>query len=725
MVIGIDLGVANSVMATVKKGGVSVIRNDISERVTPSLVTYTEKERIFGDAALAQIKSNIKTTARGFKYLLGRTVDDEVAIDTEKRHSLLRLISDPGTNTVAYNFDTDSPVRGRSSVSSVAALSGFLSYLRSTAERSVIGQIKDCVVAVPGWMSDAGRCAVFDAAEAAGMNCLKTITEHGAVMLDYGLYRSTTFDPEKPVRVAFVSIGHGQSWCCIAEFKSGKCTTLSAMYNERLGGRDMDNILIDYMANEFQKAHKINPRNNKKALLKLEDVASKAKKILSANQESAFNAECLLEECDLNGIVKRADFESMCKPLIEAFSFLLKRTLDKSGLNLEDISSVEVVGGCTRIPFVNAMIEDVFGKPVCRTLHGDESVARGAALQCAMMNANFKVKEFKLIDKIFEDIILQYRSHLATENDEPLKPLVIFASGSEIDHRRSCTFKHTSPFEIFLSKRNPITEKDFDLGSYLIEVVDAPIPACTREQEKHIDRSVRVRTVLTASGLVRVDSATLVDTFEFHEPKKAPTPSPSPSPPSADQEAPAEAPKDQDPAESEPIEWVKKEISHKHELKFTWKPPSGFLTPEMKLLLQEEEKAAADEDKMVRETKECMNDLESYAYNMSDRLDGDLAEFVDEQSRSNIKTHLRKVIDWIYDTAGQASKAAYMDKLGECTRLLEPFTSRRQAQIDAEEAARIAAKEAEKAASTETPKDEPMEESLPVSPQEDTPMQTE
>jgi len=346
-VIGIDLGSSDSLVAYVGKGIVDLVQNEVSKRASSSLVGFTDRERLLGDAALAQIRSNAKNSCRNFKHLLGRPVD---APDVEKEHfwSTCKLAAaDDGMAGFDVTYKGENKI-----LSAVPVTAMFLTQLKDITEKWCQAKVADAVISVPAYFSEQQRQAVLDAAKVSGISVLRLMNEHTATALAYGIYRSNDFDPEKPQTVAFISMGHSLFSVSIVQFVKGKLTVLCEK-SDKVGGRDMDECLMREFAAQFQKKHGCDPLSNKKALFKLEDAVTKTKKVLSANNEAGVSVECLMEDEDFQSNMNRADFEGMCQPMMDRVKAVLEGAKAMCSVPVEQIDSVEIVGGCSRVPRLN------------------------------------------------------------------------------------------------------------------------------------------------------------------------------------------------------------------------------------------------------------------------------------------------------------------------------------------------------------------------------------
>ncbi|CAN0193287.1 unnamed protein product, partial [Discosporangium mesarthrocarpum] len=271
--------------------------------------------------------------------------------------------------------------------------------------------VADVVLAIPGWYTDAMRRAMVDACKVGGINCLRLMHEHTATALAYGIYKSAKglFHSTEPEHVLFLDLGHSTFSASVVKFVQGSLTVKSASFDRSLGGRDMDWAIVLKMAAEFKAKTGKDPMTEPKAVLKLMDAAEKAKKNLSplGVKDTNINVEFLVDETDYSGRLTREEFEGLIKPLVERMEAPVVQALREAGVAKEKLSAVEIVGGATRVPMVKAFLSDLLGRDknvinfgLSCTLNADESVARGCALQCAMLSSRFKVKEFAIVEAV-------------------------------------------------------------------------------------------------------------------------------------------------------------------------------------------------------------------------------------------------------------------------------------------------------------------------------------
>jgi len=718
-VVGIDLGTSESYVAFVGKG---MVQNEVSKRATSTLVGFTDRERLLGDSALAQIKSNAKNTCRNFKHLLGRKVD---ASDLHKES----FWSTSKLTTAEDGFaGYDVSYKGEPRVfSAVQCTAMYLTKLREITEKWCQARVADVVISVPSYFSDVQRQALMDSAKIAGLSVLRVMNEHTATALAYGIYRSNDFDPEKPLTVAFCSMGHALFSVCIVQFVRGKLTVLCEK-TELVGGRDMDECLMREFAAQFNKKVGCDPLSNKKAAFKLEDAVTKTKKILSANSEAGLSVECLMEDEDFGSQMTRADFERMCEPAINKTRAVLESVIAECKVPVEQIDSVEIVGGASRVPWVKRVCSEAFGgKDLSTTMNQEESVARGCALQAAILSPLYKVREFKVEEFSPFPINVGYMgsaadSSAAKEEEDgdtqmaggegEYKTTTVFPASSPMNVLKLMTFYRSGPFDLkaeFADEKQLLPGTPKELGSFRIELPPQTEP-----------KKVKVKARLTLHGTLSLESAQLVEEEEYEETVKEkrelpPDPEEPPPPPPAEgeaaapepeaTEAPAPAPeadgdvpmtdqqqagentegKEQEngevegekkeaepkvPEKKEPekkYEWVdvvkKKKRTKKTDLTITATGRPG-LGDDVVQKRMDEEFAMQSEMRLIIETDEKRNDVESYIFTMRDKVSegNEYGPYISPADREAFCSALTAAEDWLYDNP-DSTKAQYIDKL--------------------------------------------------------------
>lgn len=337
---------------------------------------------------------------------------------------------------------------GEQRVFSATQITGaYFGKLRDTAAAELKAPVSDVVIAIPGWFTDSQRRAVLDAAQIANLNVLRLVNDTTAVALGYGITKSDLPDAENPKHVVFVDVGHSQLAVSVVAFSKGQLDVKATAYDRHVGGRDIDYALVRHFAEEFKTKYKIDVLANPKATFRLAAGAEKVKKVLSANAEAPLNVESIMNDIDASSRLTREAYEELLAPVLERIPAPIQRALEDSGLTLDQIDAIELVGGCTRIPAVRAKIQSVFvGKSLSTTLNQDEAAARGATLVCAMLSPTFRVRDFAIHDITPYPIKVKW----AKEPEDPDEDteLIVFSKGNGVPSTKVLTFYRKGPFEL-------------------------------------------------------------------------------------------------------------------------------------------------------------------------------------------------------------------------------------------------------------------------------------
>ena len=385
-VIGIDLGTTNSCMAIFEGGEAKVIPNAEGGRVTPSVVAFSRSgERLVGSTAKRQAITNPDNTIYSIKRFMGRKYD-EVTHEIE-------LV--PYQVTRGPNGDARVKVQGKEySPPEISAM--ILRKLKEDAEKFLGEPISQAVITVPAYFNDAQRQATKDAGRIAGLEVLRIINEPTAASLAYGL------DKKKDQKIAVYDLGGGTFDISILEIGEGVFEVRSTNGDTHLGGDDFDQRIIDWIAEEFKREHGIDLRGDPMALQRLKEAAEKAKCELSSVMETEINLPFITADASgpkhLNVILTRARLEALVDDLVQRTLEPCRKALEDAGLKPEDIDEVILVGGQTRMPKVQEVVRDFFGKEPHRGINPDEVVAMGAAIQAAVLTGEEGVKDILLLD---------------------------------------------------------------------------------------------------------------------------------------------------------------------------------------------------------------------------------------------------------------------------------------------------------------------------------------
>lgn len=385
-VIGIDLGTSNSCIAVMEGGDPKVIQNSEGVRTTPSMVAFNDSgERLVGQVAKRQAITNPKRTVFSAKRLMGQKFNTE-AVSRLKSVAPFEITG--GANDLAYIG-----VDGKSY--SPPEISAFvLQKMKQTAEDYLGETVTDAVITVPAYFNDSQRQATKDAGKIAGLNVLRIINEPTAASLAYGL------DKKSDEKIAVFDLGGGTFDVSILEIGDGVFEVKSTNGDTFLGGDDFDNRLINFLADEFKKENSIDLRQDKMALQRLKEAAEKAKHELSSSTETEVNLPFITADQNgpkhLNLKISRARFEQMVDDLVQRCLGPCRDALKDAGCTAKDIDEVILVGGMTRMPKIQEIVKEFFGKEPHKGVNPDEVVAIGAAIQGGVLKGD--VKDVLLLD---------------------------------------------------------------------------------------------------------------------------------------------------------------------------------------------------------------------------------------------------------------------------------------------------------------------------------------
>ena len=384
-IIGIDLGTTNSCVAVLEGNEPVVIANSEGKRTTPSIVAFVEGgERKVGDPAKRQAITNPEKTIFSIKRFMGETYDQVQKEINRVPYKIVR-----GDNNTP-RVDIEGRLYTPQEISAMV-----LQKMKKTAEDYLGQEVTEAVITVPAYFSDAQRQATKEAGEIAGLNVRRIVNEPTAASLAYGLDKTN-----KDMKIAVFDLGGGTFDISILELGDGVFEVKSTNGDTHLGGDDFDHVIIDWLAEEFLREEGVDLRKDPMALQRLKEAAEKAKIELSSTTSTEINLPYIMP---VNGIPKhlvktltRAKFEQLADSLIQACIEPCRQSLKDAGLSTSDIDEVILVGGSTRIPAVQAIVEKFFGKAPSKGVNPDEVVAVGAAIQGGVLTG--EVKDVLLLD---------------------------------------------------------------------------------------------------------------------------------------------------------------------------------------------------------------------------------------------------------------------------------------------------------------------------------------
>ena len=389
--IGIDLGTGYSVVSTFRHGRVDVIANDMGNRTTASMVSFTEDERLIGDAAKNASVLNPTNTIYDAKRFIGRKFDDP-GVQEDMKMCPFKVVND-GHNKPQFEVQYKGETK-RFYPEEISAM--VLTKMKEIAETQ-IGEVKDAVITVPAYFNDSQRQATKDAGIIAGLNVLRIINEPTAAAIAFGLNEKS----DKERKVLIFDCGTGTTDLTVLEIDDGMFEVKATAGNCRLGGCDIDNNMVEYFAERFNRKYKCDIHDSPRAIRALASACEKAKRTLSSATTASIICETIYQGHDLMDNMSRAMFENLNAGVFRRCIPLLDKVLSDSQTSKSDITDIVLVGGSSRIPYIQNMIKEYFnGKEPCGGVNLDECVSYGAAVQAAIIKGDQheSIKDILLLD---------------------------------------------------------------------------------------------------------------------------------------------------------------------------------------------------------------------------------------------------------------------------------------------------------------------------------------
>lgn len=673
---------------------------------------FGPKSRYLGEPAKTQEISNLKNTVGCLKRLVGRSLSDPEA-QIEQNYISAPLVDINGQIGAEVTY-----LGQKEQFTATQLVAMFLTKIKQTTASELKLPVSDVVLSVPAWFTDIQRRALIDAAEIAGLKVLRLINDTTAAALGYGITKlDLPAAEEKPRRVAFVDVGYSDYSCSIVEFKKGELAVKGTAFDRHFGGRNFDRALVEHLQKEFHGKYKIDIFSNPKAQTRVYAAAEKLKKVLSANQQAPLNIESLMNDIDVRAMITREEFEAMVEPLLNRVNATLEQALADAKLKKEDIDIVEVVGGGSRVPAIKERIQAFFNKPLSFTLNQDEAIARGCAFSCAILSPVFKVRDFAVQD------VISYPIEFAWEKDADIPDedtsLTVFNKGNVMPSTKILTFYRKQAFDlearyaapaVLPGKISPFigrfsvkgvkatgTPEDFMICKLKARVnihgvlnVESGYYVEDQEVEEEIKEENGDVSIFEKSSLVvdseQVDAGDATEKSFWHDSKCRKIETPFPGEPEAQIEVEdnvqhkltidsskkamdTDAPKE----DAKPkTRKVKKQV-RKGELPIVSATLS--LETSTKDKLTEKEAAMVMEDKLVADTEEKKNELETYIYELRNKLDDQYAEFASDDEKAKIREKLEKteVSFQLEQTQLNETQRANSDgRIGSTTRATTP-----------------------------------------------------
>jgi len=389
--IGIDLGTTYSCVGIFQHGKVEIIANDQGNRTTPSYVAFTDSERLIGDAAKNQVAMNPNNTIFDAKRLIGRKFDD-ATVQADMKHWPFKVINEGGKPKIQVEYKNETKAFTPEEISSMV-----LTKMKEIAEAYLGKKISEAVITVPAYFNDSQRQATKDAGVISGLNVLRIINEPTAAAIAYGLDKKVSGERN----ILIFDLGGGTFDVSVLKIEEGIFEVKSTAGDTHLGGEDFDNRMVTHFVQEFKRKNNKDLSQNKRGLRRLRTACERAKRTLSSSSQASIEIDSLHEGVDFYSTITRARFEELCADLFRSTLEPVEKALRDAKMDKASIHEIVLVGGSTRIPKVQKLLQDFFnGKELNKSINPDEAVAYGAAVQAAILTGDKseEVKDVLLLD---------------------------------------------------------------------------------------------------------------------------------------------------------------------------------------------------------------------------------------------------------------------------------------------------------------------------------------
>ena len=665
--IGICIGSQGSVIGTLKDKVVDVILSETSNREVPTVVSFGDRERNFGDASVTSGKKNFKRTILYPNRWLG-IQKDWPFIEEETKYANIKPSIDK-TNKVGF----DIVYKGQKDFYSAESLMGlYFTKLKKNWLRENI-DTKEVVVSVPDYYTSHERKAMLEALEIADLQCTALVNESSAISLAYGLLRLRDFDDTKARTVAFVDMGHAKTTIFFGTFTKKKMKVVASVSERFCGAREFDYIIAEHVAKDFEAKYGENPMKAPKCKLRLMDAVAKIRKMLTVNKDGTISVDSLMDGEDLEYHLTKEEFEKLIQPVISKFEALCKRALtkakDEGKVDLNDLHSVEMVGDAVRTPIIQKVIKDVFGKDLSKTLIPDECISRGCALYAAMISPFYTIMNFEFEHYNPYGIVMEY-PYLTKDKKIENRTHLILKAGENFPAKKTITFTHTqTPQQEVIPLKFKYENKELEwMPNLYLRNYNVTMPLKYEEKWKFA-----LTFELDINGLPSLSHAVVSEEYYEEVPIKEPPkkeeapkkeenkteqqqqqeqqPKTEEQQPKKDEQQQQEQPpktEEQQPKKDETpkTQKVKRERNNKCPINIS---ESNFGTPQAILnqYLQREVSQETD-DKTFNIASSKKNELEQYIYNTREKFNNVLKPHVLPLEKEQLSKHMDVLLEWLY-----------------------------------------------------------------------------